>query len=191
MIAFTPQAARNRFHRCTATANELTLDITPMHAPWIPTANGLANRRPAARPRKNTSASHSSNPAKTPAPPPSRHPNKSVRFSSASSPAKFPPPIGRRRRHRPRFRPGRQARPPLLLDFMAVDQPESRPAESCSRSQSSTAATSCLLAIEGVLRRDLSLAVKERFVQVGLVFLLGILAFVMYSDILKVVQSHH
>jgi len=48
-----------------------------------------------------------------------------------------------------------------------------------------------LLAIEGILRRDLSLAVKERFVQVGLVFLLGIFAFVMYSDILKAVQSHH
>jgi regulator of sigma E protease len=47
-----------------------------------------------------------------------------------------------------------------------------------------------LLAIEGILRRDLSLAVKERFVQVGLVFLLGITAFVMYSDILKAVQSH-
>ncbi|MFZ3214907.1 MAG: RIP metalloprotease RseP [Candidatus Acidiferrales bacterium] len=48
-----------------------------------------------------------------------------------------------------------------------------------------------LLVIEGVLRRDLSVAVKERFVQVGLVFLLGIFAFVMYSDILKAVQSHH
>jgi regulator of sigma E protease len=47
-----------------------------------------------------------------------------------------------------------------------------------------------LLAIEGILRRDLSMAVKERFVQVGLVFLLGIFAFVMYSDILKAVQSH-
>ncbi|MGD0427338.1 MAG: RIP metalloprotease RseP [Candidatus Acidiferrales bacterium] len=47
-----------------------------------------------------------------------------------------------------------------------------------------------LLAIEGILRRDLSIAVKERFVQVGLVFLLGIFAFVMYSDILKAVQSH-
>jgi regulator of sigma E protease len=47
-----------------------------------------------------------------------------------------------------------------------------------------------LLAIESILRRDLSLAVKERFVQVGLVFLLGIFAFVMYSDILKAVQSH-
>ncbi|MGA8035063.1 MAG: RIP metalloprotease RseP [Candidatus Acidiferrales bacterium] len=48
-----------------------------------------------------------------------------------------------------------------------------------------------LLAIEGLLRRDLSIGVKERFVQVGLVFLLGILGFVMYSDILKVIQSHH
>jgi regulator of sigma E protease len=47
-----------------------------------------------------------------------------------------------------------------------------------------------LLAIEGALRRDLSVAVKERFVQVGLVFLLGIFAFVMYSDILKLIQSH-
>ena len=47
-----------------------------------------------------------------------------------------------------------------------------------------------MLAIEGILRRDLSLAVKERFVQVGLVFLLGIFAFVIYSDILKAVQSH-
>jgi regulator of sigma E protease len=47
-----------------------------------------------------------------------------------------------------------------------------------------------MLAIEGILRRDLSITVKERFVQVGLVFLLGIFAFVMYSDILKAVQSH-
>jgi regulator of sigma E protease len=47
-----------------------------------------------------------------------------------------------------------------------------------------------MLAIEGIMRRDLSLAVKERFVQVGLVFLLGIFAFVMYSDIFKLVQSH-
>jgi regulator of sigma E protease len=45
-----------------------------------------------------------------------------------------------------------------------------------------------LLAIEGTLRRDLSLATKERFVQVGLVFLLGVFAFVMYSDILRLFQ---
>ncbi|HUO35258.1 MAG TPA: RIP metalloprotease RseP [Candidatus Acidoferrum sp.] len=48
-----------------------------------------------------------------------------------------------------------------------------------------------LLAIEGLIRRDLSIAFKERFVQVGLVFLLGITAFVMYSDILKLIQGHH
>jgi regulator of sigma E protease len=47
-----------------------------------------------------------------------------------------------------------------------------------------------MLAIEGTLRRDLSVAVKERFVQVGLVFLLGIFAFVMYSDIFKLIQFH-
>ncbi|MGH9712259.1 MAG: RIP metalloprotease RseP [Candidatus Acidiferrales bacterium] len=47
-----------------------------------------------------------------------------------------------------------------------------------------------LLAIEGLMRRDLSIGVKERFVQVGLVFLLGIFAFVMYSDILKLIQHH-
>jgi regulator of sigma E protease len=46
-----------------------------------------------------------------------------------------------------------------------------------------------MLAIEGTLRRDLSLTFKERFVQVGLVFLLGIFAFVMYSDILRVIQT--
>jgi len=42
-----------------------------------------------------------------------------------------------------------------------------------------------LLAIEGVMRRDLSLSFKERFVQVGLVFLLVIFAVVMYHDILR------
>ncbi len=47
-----------------------------------------------------------------------------------------------------------------------------------------------MLAIEGALGRDLSIAVKERFVQVGLIFLLTVFAFVMYSDILRVVQNH-
>jgi len=40
-----------------------------------------------------------------------------------------------------------------------------------------------MLAIEGLLRRDLSLAVKERFVQVGFVFLLLLFAYVMYNDV--------
>jgi len=43
------------------------------------------------------------------------------------------------------------------------------------------------LAVESILRRDLSLAMKERFVQVGLVFLLVIIAIVMYNDVLKLV----
>jgi regulator of sigma E protease len=46
-----------------------------------------------------------------------------------------------------------------------------------------------MLAIEGLLRRELSLTFKERFVQVGLVFLLSVFAFVMYSDILRVIQT--
>jgi regulator of sigma E protease len=47
-----------------------------------------------------------------------------------------------------------------------------------------------LLAIEGVMRRDLSMSFKERFVQVGLVFLLVIFAIVMYNDILRRMASH-
>ena len=42
-----------------------------------------------------------------------------------------------------------------------------------------------MLSIEGAIQRDLSLAVKERFVQVGMVFLLVILAIVMYNDVLR------
>jgi regulator of sigma E protease len=47
-----------------------------------------------------------------------------------------------------------------------------------------------LLAIEGIMRRDLSLSFKERFVQVGLVFLLVVFAIVMYNDILRRLSSH-
>lgn len=43
-----------------------------------------------------------------------------------------------------------------------------------------------LLAIEGVRRKDFSLAVKERFVQVGMVFLLVIFVIVTYNDVLRV-----
>ncbi|MCB1021523.1 MAG: RIP metalloprotease RseP [Bryobacterales bacterium] len=42
-----------------------------------------------------------------------------------------------------------------------------------------------LLLIESVMRRDISLAVKERIVQVGLVFLVLLFAFVMFNDIQK------
>jgi regulator of sigma E protease len=45
-----------------------------------------------------------------------------------------------------------------------------------------------MLAVEGSLRHDLSIAFKERFVQVGLVFLLGLFAFVFYNDILRLIN---
>jgi regulator of sigma E protease len=47
-----------------------------------------------------------------------------------------------------------------------------------------------LLSLEGIRRRDFSLAFKERFVQVGLVFLLALLAFVMYNDVVRLLPSH-
>jgi regulator of sigma E protease len=47
-----------------------------------------------------------------------------------------------------------------------------------------------LLAIEGVLRRDMSLSFKERFVQVGLVFLLVLFSIVMYHDVLRRLSAH-
>ncbi len=46
-----------------------------------------------------------------------------------------------------------------------------------------------MLAVEGTLRRDLSVTVKERFVQVGLVFLLVVFAIVMYNDVLKLLPN--
>jgi len=47
-----------------------------------------------------------------------------------------------------------------------------------------------LLVIEGALRRDLSMAFKERFVQVGLVFLLVLFAVVMYNDVARWITAH-
>jgi regulator of sigma E protease len=46
-----------------------------------------------------------------------------------------------------------------------------------------------LLSIEGLLRRDLSLAFKERFVQVGFVALLVLFSVVMYNDIDKLLPG--
>jgi regulator of sigma E protease len=45
-----------------------------------------------------------------------------------------------------------------------------------------------LLVIEGLMRRDLSLRFKERFVQVGIVFLLILAVFVVYNDIMKTLR---
>ena len=47
-----------------------------------------------------------------------------------------------------------------------------------------------LLTIEGIRRRDLSLAFKERFVQVGFVFLLLLFVVVMYNDIVRLLPIH-
>jgi len=45
-----------------------------------------------------------------------------------------------------------------------------------------------LLLIESLMRRDLSLKVKERVVQAGIVFLLLLAVFVMYNDIIKTIR---
>jgi regulator of sigma E protease len=47
-----------------------------------------------------------------------------------------------------------------------------------------------LLAIESLLRRDLSLGFKERFAQVGIAFLLLLAVFVMYNDIVKTFRPY-
>jgi regulator of sigma E protease len=47
-----------------------------------------------------------------------------------------------------------------------------------------------LLVVEGLMRRDLSLEVKERFVQVGIVFLLLLAAFCMYNDLVKTFRPY-
>jgi regulator of sigma E protease len=45
-----------------------------------------------------------------------------------------------------------------------------------------------MLAIEGALRHDLSVKAKERFIQVGFVFILVVFALVMYNDVLRLFQ---
>jgi regulator of sigma E protease len=47
-----------------------------------------------------------------------------------------------------------------------------------------------LLTLEGIRRRDFSLAFKERFVQVGFVFLLVLFAYVMYNDVVRMLPTH-
>ncbi|HKD51109.1 MAG TPA: RIP metalloprotease RseP [Candidatus Acidoferrum sp.] len=42
-----------------------------------------------------------------------------------------------------------------------------------------------LLTMEGIRRRDFSMAFKEKFIQVGLVFLLILFAYVMYNDVMR------
>jgi regulator of sigma E protease len=47
-----------------------------------------------------------------------------------------------------------------------------------------------LLSLEGLRQRDFSLVFKERFIQVGLVFLLVLIAYVMYNDVMRVLPLH-
>ncbi len=47
-----------------------------------------------------------------------------------------------------------------------------------------------LLTLEGIRRRDFSLGFKERFIQVGLVFLLVFFAYVMYNDVVRLLPIH-
>ena len=47
-----------------------------------------------------------------------------------------------------------------------------------------------LLLIEGLIRRDLSVQVKERFVQVGFLFLLLLVVFLMCNDIVKTIRPY-
>jgi regulator of sigma E protease len=46
-----------------------------------------------------------------------------------------------------------------------------------------------LLLIEMIMRRDLSLSVKEAVVKVGFVFLMGLVMFVLYNDISKILTA--
>ena len=47
-----------------------------------------------------------------------------------------------------------------------------------------------LLFIEGTIRQDLSIRLKERFVTVSMVFLLLVFAIVMYNDVLRLIPHH-
>jgi regulator of sigma E protease len=47
-----------------------------------------------------------------------------------------------------------------------------------------------VLAIEGAFHRDISIVVKRRFVQAGLVFLLALSAVAMFSDVQRLIQSY-
>jgi regulator of sigma E protease len=47
-----------------------------------------------------------------------------------------------------------------------------------------------LLVVEGLIRHDLSLKVKERFLQVGFVFLLLLVVFLMCNDIMRTLRPY-
>ena len=45
-----------------------------------------------------------------------------------------------------------------------------------------------LLVVEGIIGRDLSLTLKEKIVQVGFVFLILLMGFALFNDLLKMVN---
>jgi regulator of sigma E protease len=47
-----------------------------------------------------------------------------------------------------------------------------------------------ILGVEGVVQRDLNVMVKQRFVQVSVIFLLALSALAMFSDIQRIIQSY-
>ena len=49
-----------------------------------------------------------------------------------------------------------------------------------------TCATRPLLVVESIIGRDLSLALKEKIVQVGFVFLIRLMGFVLFNDLSKI-----
>jgi len=46
-----------------------------------------------------------------------------------------------------------------------------------------------MLLVEMVLRRDLSLQLKEAIFKLGFVFLLGLMVFVLYNDLAKILPA--
>ena len=46
-----------------------------------------------------------------------------------------------------------------------------------------------LLIVEGLMGHDLSIAFKERVIQVSFVFLLTVMVFVLYNDVVKMLPS--
>jgi len=47
-----------------------------------------------------------------------------------------------------------------------------------------------MLLLEGLIRRDISLRMKERIIQVSFVFLVMLTVFVLYNDVVKLFPSN-
>jgi regulator of sigma E protease len=47
-----------------------------------------------------------------------------------------------------------------------------------------------LLLVEGIMRRNLSINIKEKIVQVGFVFIIMLMGFVAFNDLSKIIDLH-